>query len=322
MLYLSLADTERLDLRMAEVVPFIEEAFRLAGQGKAIVAPRTRLVHPPLPEGSAGQGRPWVRDLRIIPGGLEGIGFGVRLGGSVRHQGGGVGLALFDWQTMAFKALISDHLVHAVRSTAPDGVLAKYLALPDASVLGLIGSGRLARWAAEAVCATRPIRDVRVWSPNPEHVQACVAHLQSRADAGVHVSAGATAQAVVEEAHIVATATTAFEPVLNGDWLAPGCTVISNRPEELDRATIRRGRVVTTYGEGVLGHVPPFEALEEVGADFTELADIVAGRKPGRTSPEEIIVAINPAYGVLDAATAEFVYRKAIVAGVGVELQP
>ena len=31
MLYLSLADTERLDIRMAEVVPFIDQAFRLAG---------------------------------------------------------------------------------------------------------------------------------------------------------------------------------------------------------------------------------------------------------------------------------------------------
>ena len=319
MLYLSLADTERLDIRMAEVVPFIEDAFRLAGEGKAVIAPRTRLIWPPLPPGSSGQGRPWERDLRIIPGAVEGIGFGVRLGGSIRRKGGGVGLALFDWETMAFKALISDHLVHAVRSTAPDGVLAKYLALPEASVLGLIGSGRLARWAAEAVCAVRPVRELRVWSPNSEHVAACVEYLRGRS---MPAAAAGSAEQAVRGAHVVATATTAFEPVLRGDWLEPGCTVITNRPEELDRESARRARLVTTYREGIAGHVPPYAALEGLQLDITELADIVAGHAPGRTSADEIIVAINPAYGLLDAATAEFVYRKAKAAGVGVELAP
>lgn len=320
MLYLSLADTERLDIRMAEVVPFIEEAFRLAGEGKAVVAPRTRLVWPPLPRGSSGEGRPWERDLRIIPGAVEGIGFGVRLGGGVRRKGGGVGLALFDWETMAFKALISDHLVHAVRSTAPDGVLAKYVALLDASTLALIGSGRLARWAAEAICAVRPIRELRVWSPTAEHVAACIEYLRGR---GMPAEAGSSAEGAVRGAHIVATATTAAEPVLRGEWLAPGCTVITNRPEELDRESVlRAGRLVTTYREGVTGHLPPYSALEGIELDMSELADIVAGREPGRQTAEEIVVAINPAYGVLDAATAEFVYRKAKAAGVGLELEP
>ncbi len=131
---------------MSEVVPAVEEAFRLASEGRSVVAPRVRLLHPPLPRGSQGEGRPWERDLRIIPGALEGIGFGVRLGGSLRKKAGGVMLALWDWESMSLLAIISDHLVHAVRSTAPDGVLAKYLALPDASVLAVIGSGRLARW--------------------------------------------------------------------------------------------------------------------------------------------------------------------------------
>lgn len=320
MLYLSVADTERLDIRMAEVVPWVEEAFRLAGEGKAIVAPRTRLVHPPLPAGSQGQGRPWERDVRIIPGGIEGIGFGIRLGGSLRHRGGGVGLALFDWDTMAFKALISDHLVHAVRSTAPDGVLAKHLALADASILALIGSGRLARWAAEAVCAARAIGELRVWSPNAQHVASCVDYLRGR---GSPATAVACAQAAVEGAHIVATATTSFEPVLRGEWLTPGCTVITNRPEELDRESVRRAsQLVTTYRDGIAGHVPPYEALSGLDGEPIDLADIVAGRQPGRREAGEIIVAVNPAYGVLDAATAEFVYRKAKAAGIGTELAP
>jgi ornithine cyclodeaminase/alanine dehydrogenase-like protein (mu-crystallin family) len=128
MLYLSHADTQRLDIRMTDVVPAIEEAFRRVGNGQAVVAPRVRVLHPPLEKNSTGKGRPWVRDLRIILGAVEEIGYGVRLGTSLRRQAGGVILVLFDWQTMELSALISDHLVHAVRSTAPCGVMAKYRA--------------------------------------------------------------------------------------------------------------------------------------------------------------------------------------------------
>lgn len=330
MLYLSLADTERLDLRMTEVVPAVEAAFRRVGNGQAVVAPRMRVVHPPLPEKSMGLGRPWKRDLRIIPGAIEEIGYGIRVGGSIDRQAGGVMLLLFDWETMALKALISDHLVHAVRSTAPCGVFAKHLARDDADTVGVIGSGRLARWAAEAVCAVRPIRHLRVWSPNPQHRKEIVDYLISRLETGVKVREVENAEDTVRNAQIVVTATKAAAPVLRGGWLAPGCTVIANTPEELDQETLRRGKIVTTYRDGVLTHVPPYHALVELlkaGAltreDFsTELGDVVTGRAPGRTSRDQIFVCLNPAFGVLDAVLADYVYQKAKAMGVGLELPP
>ena len=330
MRYLSLADTERLDIRMTEVVPAIEAVFRRVGQGQTVVMPRVRLVHPPLPEESTGQGRPWERDLRIITGAVEGMGYGIRIGGSVRRKAGGVMLLLFDWETMVLKALISDHLVHAVRSTAPDGVLANYLALDDATTMGLIGSGRLARWAAEAVCAVRPIHHLRVWSPNRAHQKEVVRYLAARLGKTVQLEEAKTAEETVRDAEILVTATKAAEPVLKGEWVAPGCTVITNTPEELDQDTLRRGKIVTTYRDGVLTHVPPYQSLVELlekgdltTEDFsTELGDIVSGRAAGRTTAEEIIVCLNPAFGVLDAAIAEYVYQRAVRMGVGLELQP
>jgi ornithine cyclodeaminase/alanine dehydrogenase-like protein (mu-crystallin family) len=330
MLYLSRADTQRLDLRMSEVVPAIEEAFRRVGNGQAVVAPRTRVVHPPLGKNSMGKGRPWVRDLRIIPGAVEGIGYGVRLGTSLRRQAGGVILVLFDWETMELAALISDHLVHAVRSTAPCGVMAKYLALENASTLALIGSGRLARWAAEAVCAARPIRDLRVWSPTPAHRRECVDYLQSRLGTSVRVHEVESSEAAIRGAAIVTTGSKALEPVMRGEWISPGCTILANSPEEIDQATFLKSKIVTTYNDGILSHVPPYHSLVELveagklsGADLsTELGDIVTGKIPGRISADEIIVGLNPAFGILDAATAEFVYRRAKAMGVGRELEP
>ena len=329
MLYLSHADTQRLEIRMTDVVPAIEEAFRRVGNGQAVVAPRVRVVHPPLEKNSMGKGRPWVRDLRIIPGAIEGIGYGVRLGASLRRQAGGVLLLHFDWQTMELVALISDHLVHAVRSTAPCGVMAKYLAREDASTLALIGSGRLARRAAEAVCAVRPIRDLRVWSPTPSHRRECVDYLQRRLGASMQVREVESNETAIRGAEIVTAATKSLEPVIRGEWLSPGCTALSNTPEEVDRETFLRAKIFTTYNDGILSHVPPYHSLVELvesgklsEADFSaELGDIVAGKIPGRTSQDEIIVGLNPAFGILDAATAEFVYRRAKAMGVGTELE-
>lgn len=329
MLYLSYADTQRLDIRMTDVIPAIEEVFRRVGNGQGVVAPRVRVLHPPMEKNSMGEGRPWVRDLRIIPGAIEEIGYGVRLGASLRRQGGGVLLVLFDWDTMELKALISDHLVHAVRSTAPCGVMAKYLALPDASTLALIGSGRLARWAAEAVCAVRPIRDLRVWSPTPAHRAEVVTYLQSRLGSRVNVREVGSSEEAIRGAQIVTTGTKALTPVMHGDWISPGCTILANSPEEIDQATYLKSKIITTYNDGILTHVPPYQdlvALVQSGkmseADFsTELGDVVAGKAKGRTGAEEIWIGMNPAYGILDVATAAWVYGRGKKLGVGTELE-
>jgi ornithine cyclodeaminase/alanine dehydrogenase-like protein (mu-crystallin family) len=330
MLYISYADTERLDIRMTDVVPAIEAAFRRVGDGQAVVAPRVRLLHPPLDKNDMGKGRPWVRDLRIIPGAIEEIGYGVRLGASLQRQGGGAMLVLFDWDTMELKALISDHLVHAVRSTAPCGVMAKYLALEDASTLALIGSGRLARWAAEAVCAVRPIRDLRVWSPTPAHRRECAEYLQGRLGAAIKVRAVENSEEAIRGAQIVTTGTKSLTPVMKGEWISPGCTILANSPEEIDQTTYLKSKIITTYNEGILTHVPPYQdlvALVQSGqmseADFaTELAEVVTGKAQGRTHADEIWIGMNPAYGILDVATADFVYRRARTMGIGTELEP
>lgn len=51
-----------------------------------------------------------------------------------------------------------------------------------------------------------------------------------------------------------------------------------------------------------------------------ELADVIAGRAAGRRSDDEVLLCLNPAYGVIDAAVAAYVYRRALATGVGTEL--
>jgi ornithine cyclodeaminase/alanine dehydrogenase-like protein (mu-crystallin family) len=49
-----------------------------------------------------------------------------------------------------------------------------------------------------------------------------------------------------------------------------------------------------------------------------ELGEIVSGKKPGRTSPEEIIVFDATGTALQDAAAAAAAYEKAIAGGKGV----
>jgi ornithine cyclodeaminase/alanine dehydrogenase-like protein (mu-crystallin family) len=220
---------------------------------------------------------------------------------------------------MEISALISDHVVHAVRSTVADGVFAKHLARSGPHRLAVLGSGRLARWAAEAVVAAVGAQEVAIWSPTGAHREDAGAFLRRRL--GVTVDAVGSAERAVRGASIVVAATTSPAPVLRAEWVARGATLISNRPEEFDAPLFALGRVITTYVAGVRGHVPPYRGLPD-DAPLETLADIVTRRAPGRRDDDETLVCVNPAYGVLDAVVASFVHQRAVAAGFGVELDP
>lgn len=325
-LYLSYEDTVKMDLRMKDVVPTFEEAYRRIGEGTATTQYRVRLVHPSLKEGM-GTGRPWDRDLRILPAIVPGMGVACRLGATARGHGGGVLLVYWDFETMALQCVISDSLVHGLRSAAPNGPLTKYLARTSSCVLGVIGTGRIARWAAEAVWSQRPIKLMKVYSRDPAHREEFCSYIGARL--GVETANCSSNDEAVEGADVVVMATATRVPVINGEAISRGCTVISNTPEELDEATVRKAdKIVVTSAEDVQTHIPPWQAVYDLinagdlGPDAVscEISDIVAGRRPGRTSDDEIIVCLNPGFGVHDVAAGRYVYRRGREMGLGTEL--
>ncbi len=327
-LYLSYEDTTHLDIKIGEVIEVLEEAHKLLASHKGVYSPRVRLVYPPL--SGRGDGRPWKQNLRILPAIISGMGAGLRVGGtkSRERNGGGSLLVFFDFDTMELKAIISDFQIHGLRSGAPDGIAAKHLALPESTVLGVIGSGRIARWATRAVSAVRPIRQIKIFSPNPSHREDYLRAMKE--ELRVDVVDFESPEPVVKNSHIVVTATnTTTGPVLKGEWLTPGCTVIYNTPEELDTGTARRAKMVVGLKDEIFSHVPPYQALTNLlsSGDLTEadlsveIVDIILNRKPGRTSEDEIIAYLNPGCGIYDVAVASYVYRKATEQGIGTFLE-
>ncbi|MFQ5802608.1 MAG: ornithine cyclodeaminase family protein [Candidatus Methylomirabilales bacterium] len=303
-----------------EAVEVIEEVFHQQALGSAYYLKRLTMEHPNYP------GHLW-HNIRILPGMVPGIGAAaVRLYSGYRGTNRSEVICLFNWDDMGMVAIISDYHLHAIRTAAPYGVAVKYLAPPDAKQLGIIGTGRYARGQVQAACAMRDIRQIKAYSRSAENRRKFCQEMQRVL--GIEVLPTELGREAIEGADIVITATSGNTVVLEGDWLKPGVLVMSVAPGEFDERTVERSRVILAGTDQVLGDKPPrkpFASLvasgkftkEDVAAEFYE---VVAGKKPGRLSEDEITLFESPGMGILDVGVASWVYRLAKEKGIGMEL--
>jgi len=238
------------------------------------------------------------------------------------HQGV---VVLFDPQTGVPTAIMDASEVTAIRTAAASGVATRLLAREDADTLAVIGSGVQARTHLEAMAVARPIRTVRLFSPNRENRERLVAWFRPRTQAAVE--AVASAREAVEGASIVCTTTSAREPVVEGAWLSPGTHVNAvgacvPKARELDSAAVARSRMFVDSRESAINESGDFLlALEEgaIGDDAIagEIGEILAGQQVGRRNDEEITLFNSLGIAVEDLATAHHVAQRASERGVG-----
>jgi alanine dehydrogenase len=213
-------------------------------------------------------------------------------------------ILLFKPETGEPLATIDGRLITEVRTAAVSAVATQHLASPNASVLGIIGSGVQARSHLEALRLVRGFEEVRVWSPR-----------HAAEFAREHgIRAAASAEEAVRGADVIVTATTSTRPVLAGEWLSAGAhinAVGAPRPDwrELDDEVLRRARVYVDSREAAMKESGDVIA---VGKIFAEVGEVVAGTKPGRQSAEEVTLFKSLGLAVEDVATAEMIYRKAL----------
>ena len=128
-------------------------------------------------------------------------------------------------------------------------------------------------------------------------------------------------------AQVVITATNAADPVIEADWIAPGAHIIAmgtNHPQhrELDSAAVARAdRVFVDDLEGARIECGDLICAVEDGAfqwgEAVEFGQVVAGRAPGRTSPDEITLFESQGIALWDIALGQVVLERAVAAGVG-----
>ncbi|MDR7511746.1 MAG: ornithine cyclodeaminase family protein, partial [Armatimonadota bacterium] len=206
------------------------------------------------------------------------------------HQGA---VMLFEAAHGRPLALVDATAITAIRTAATSAVATRLLAREDAGDLALLGSGTQARTHLEAMRAVRPLRRVRVWSRTPEHAERFAAVEGRRW--GMAIEAVRSAREAVAGADLICTVTAAREPVLLGDWIAPGAhvnAVGSSVPfaRELDTAAVLRARLVVDRRESALQEAGDFLIPRQEGAVTDdhirgELGELLLGRTAGRTAP-------------------------------------
>lgn len=241
-------------------------------------------------------------------------------------------LMLFDIHSGALLAIMDDGYIQVNRVAAASAIATRILANPGAGDMGLLGSSGQAWAHLRAIAAVRPIRRVRVFSPNAAHRHDFVNHARKMLDLAVQPVG--SAREAVEGADLVVAATNTSEPVFQGGWLTRGAHVVSIaggdsklQRRELDDETYRRAGVVIAnvkqraMSEGQADLAEPVRRGILSWEGIHDLSDLVAGRAPGRSSAEDITVFKNNTGLALQfTAVCSKLYDAARGKGIGREL--
>jgi alanine dehydrogenase len=299
----------------AEYVDAVREAYRQRGEG-APAEPRTKLVNED-PPGMLTTYAAVLPETGAMGGYMYSAGFSAADAWFVTP--------LFDADSGEPLALLDGASMNPFKTGAAGAVGVDALAREDASSLAIVGSGAQARGQLRATATVRDLDTVWVYSPTKEHRESFAGEMDRTLDASV--AAVASAAAAIEGADIVITATTASEPVFDGEWLEPGTHVTamgqySPSKRELDVTTLQRAKYVPDLRARVTRDAGSFiYAMEQGAVDeddvYAELGEVVAGAVPGREDDDEITVFDSGGTGIETAGAAHLLYERAVAEGLG-----
>ena len=300
-LVLSEPDVRAL-LPMDECIEAMEEVLRALARGE-LHQPLRFLTRPPdaaslmgfMPAHRGGEGSVWsLKEIVIAP---ENPARGLDA-----HQGA---VLLHDGETGELRALLNASPITEIRTAAVSAVATRALAKDGARTVAILGAGVQARSHAEAMREVLAGAEIRTWS---------------RAEGG-------TPEDVLREADVVCTCTSAREPILRREWLAPGThvnAVGSSLPttRELDTETMTAASLFVDRRESAVNEAGDL-LLAGLDEDHirAELGEVLSGAHPGRAGEGELTVFKSLGLAVEDLAAAELVVQKARDRGLGTEVE-
>jgi ornithine cyclodeaminase/alanine dehydrogenase-like protein (mu-crystallin family) len=232
-----------------------------------------------------------------------------------------------------------------MRVGADSGIGAKYMAREDARVVGMIGSGGMARSHAESFLLARKIERIQVYSPTKAHREEYAREVAAKFN--IEVVALDNPRAVYKGADIIAGCTDSTVPIIVGDCLEDGThvTCIGGKPDEetLRRidVSLRLGNAPAPWGLPEFGladeHLTYAAGSAQRGVKMKRtgkrahgaiaedravlLPELLSGKKKGRTSAEQITYSERGnIQGAQFFAVAGKVYELAKAKGLGREI--
>ena len=215
-------------------------------------------------------------------------------------------IQVFDVDSGALRGIVAAGYITLARTAACSAVATAALAVPDTSVLCLLGGGEQAVAHAVELCRVRPIREIRVWRRDKAACQAVCRRISQLT--GVTAAPAQGAQQADAGAHIVCTVTTSRTPVLQGEWLSPGTHVnavgaCGPMARELDLSVLRRSRV---YVDSLLSMpqatgdllIPIREGSYRMEDIAGELGGVLTGSCPGRAGGDRETITLFESCGL------------------------
>jgi ornithine cyclodeaminase len=231
------------------------------------------------------------------------------------HQGV---VMIFEKEHGVLKAIIDASEITAIRTAGASAVATKLLARPDAGDLAILGTGVQARSHLDAMNTVRSLRRVRVFSRDLGNREQFVTWAKDRF--GLDVEMAASAQEAVAGADLICTTTSSREPVIKGEWLAPGCHVNAVGSSvavarELDSQAMQRAELFVDWRESTLNEsgdymIPAQEGLIDAAHIRAELGELLTGA-PGRSSAEAITVFDSLGLAAEDIACGHYIFEQA-----------
>jgi alanine dehydrogenase len=301
-------------LTMEKTLELIERVHREYSTGNAIDVPRERTR---LPKAA----------LHILQGAVPSAGvFGYKAYTSSR-EGVRFLVYAFDAENGRLDGIVEANYMGMMRTGAAGGVAAKWLAREDAKVAGIFGSGWQAQGQLEALSHVRKLERTKVFSRSPERVARFCDRMRRKLSLDVVPAASAEDCA---KSDIVVTITTSATPVFDGEWIAPGTHVNAGGSnsllrQEIDETTVRKANpvVVDSRPSAMKEAGDLLPALEKgrlhIGA-LTELGEVIAGTRPGRTDPGQVTLFESQGMAMQDLIMAAEMIRSARVRGIGEEI--
>jgi alanine dehydrogenase len=301
-------------LPLKEVIKAVEDSYRELGLDTATVPPRMRIDM-----------ERYNANILVMPAYLAGVdALGTKLvtthlENSKLNLPTVIGtIILNDPRTGVPIAILDGTYITAMRTGAAGAVAAKYLSREDSSTITIVGTGVQGRSQLLALCEVRDIRRVFAFDVDGSRCQQYVAEMKKRIDA--EFVRTDNLQESVRRSDIVVAATSSSEPVIKGDWIMKGCHITgigshSPNARELDENVITKASkiVLDTWDAKKVGDIayPISKGLLKEEDIYSDIGTIVAGKKPGRTSPSEITVFKSVGTAVADVSTAFRTYQLA-----------
>lgn len=321
-LLLSRQDVAAL-MNIEEYIVAVERAFKMYGEGRTL-PPEILGVHADnggfhIKAGLMELGRTYfaAKVNANFPNNTKRFGLPLIQGVIVLCDGdNGYPLAVMDSMEITIK-----------RTGAATAVAARYLAREKSNSLTICGCGNQGRVSVEAISKVFPIERVFAFDSDTSRALSFADELSK--ELAIEVGAVAELGAALLRSDICVTCTPSQQFFLKREQVAPGTFIAavgadSADKQELDPALLGHNKVVVDVlaqcaAIGELHHAVD-AGLLTLADVYAELGEVVAGKRPGRLSADEIIIFDSTGMALQDVITAAAVYEKAISASIGTRL--